>query len=145
LHKQAWRLRIGTVIDPDFIRLGAFLRAVEVAPVEKELIKGMSGNVRDWCCAGMWTQVGFHTSLSGRRSLCTTLIHQRSLVDFAYRRPPGWEARWPTKTGTAQCSFLDRHRPSLGAPPVAAGEAAHENKDTDNFRHGSIHERLNTQ
>jgi len=41
------RLRIGTILDPQFTRLGAFLRAfVEAAPhVETELRHGMSGDV----------------------------------------------------------------------------------------------------
>ena len=49
-HQVRGRLCIGTVIDPEFIRLGAFLSAlVQAAPLlKKELRHGMSGNVRDW-------------------------------------------------------------------------------------------------
>ena len=49
-HQVRGRLCIGTVIDPEFIRLGAFLGAlVHAAPLlKKELRHGMSGNVRDW-------------------------------------------------------------------------------------------------
>ncbi|GAB2800527.1 LysR family transcriptional regulator [Halomonas shantousis] len=41
------KLRIGTIVDPEFIRLGAFLqRLVERAPqIETELLHGMSGTV----------------------------------------------------------------------------------------------------
>ena len=41
------RLRIGTILDPEFIRLGAFLKQlVESAPqIETELRQGMSGDV----------------------------------------------------------------------------------------------------
>ena len=41
------RLRIGTILDPEFIRLGAFLKAlVEAAPqIETELSQHMSGDV----------------------------------------------------------------------------------------------------
>ncbi len=43
------RLRIGTIVDPEFIRLGAFLhRLVERAPqLETELHHGMSGSMLD--------------------------------------------------------------------------------------------------
>ncbi|MFB1017638.1 MAG: LysR family transcriptional regulator, partial [Burkholderiaceae bacterium] len=49
-HQLRGGLCIGTVIDPEFIRLGSFLGAlVQAAPLlAKELRHGMSGNVRDW-------------------------------------------------------------------------------------------------
>jgi DNA-binding transcriptional LysR family regulator len=124
LHKQVHGgLRIGTVIDPDFIRLGAFLRAlVEAAPLlEKELRQGMSGNVRDWVLRGD-VDAGYflgHIAQAGDEAFAQD-IHQRSLVDFAYWvvAPPGWEARMADKDwdglarlpwiGTAQASVHNR-------------------------------------
>lgn len=46
-HQVRGKLRIGTIIDPEFTRLGAFLQAlVESAPgIETELRQGMSGEV----------------------------------------------------------------------------------------------------
>jgi len=46
-HTVRGRLRIGTILDPEFIRLGAFLRQlVESTPqIETELRQGMSGDV----------------------------------------------------------------------------------------------------
>jgi DNA-binding transcriptional LysR family regulator len=47
-HTLRGRLRIGTILDPEFTRLGAFLKQlVESAPqIETELSQGMSGQVR---------------------------------------------------------------------------------------------------
>jgi len=46
-HTVRGRLRIGTILDPEFIRLGAFLKQlVESTPqIETELRQGMSGDV----------------------------------------------------------------------------------------------------
>jgi DNA-binding transcriptional LysR family regulator len=103
LHKQVrGGLRIGTVIDPEFIRLGAFLHAlVDAAPLlEKELRQGMSGNVRDWVLRNE-VDAGYflgHLSQQGVDNLEHGL-HQKSLTNFAYWvvAPPGWEARMADK------------------------------------------------
>ncbi|WP_231943251.1 LysR family transcriptional regulator [Hydrogenophaga crassostreae] len=103
LHKQVrGGLRIGTVIDPEFIRLGAFLHAlVEAAPLlEKELRQGMSGNVRDWVLRNE-VDAGFflgHLNQPGEDTSAQD-IHQKPLADFAYWvvAPPGWEARMADK------------------------------------------------
>lgn len=103
LHKQVrGGLRIGTVIDPEFIRLGAFLHAlVDAAPLlEKELRQGMSGNVRDWVQRNEVDAGYFLGDLSpqGGDDLADG-IHQKTLTDFAYWvvAPPGWEARMGDK------------------------------------------------
>jgi DNA-binding transcriptional LysR family regulator len=124
LHKQVrGGLCIGTVIDPEFIRLGAFLHAlVDAAPLlEKELRQGMSGNVRDWVMRNE-VDAGYflgHLSPQGGDEIVQG-IHQKPLTDFAYWvvAPPGWEARMADKDwdgiarlpwiGTAQASVHSR-------------------------------------
>ncbi len=88
------RLRIGTILDPQFTRLGAFLRAfVEAAPqVETELRHGMSGDVLALVLAGE-LDVGFYLSpsLEATRALQPSLTVRR-LTRFDYRvvAPAGW-------------------------------------------------------
>lgn len=124
LHKQVrGGLRIGTVIDPEFIRLGAFLHAlVDAAPLlEKELRQGMSGNVREWVLRNE-VDAGFflgHLNQQDGDDLAQGL-HKKPLTDFAYWvvAPPGWEARMADKDwdglarlpwiGTAQASVHGR-------------------------------------
>ena len=124
LHKQVrGGLRIGTVIDPEFIRLGAFLHAlVDAAPLlEKELRQGMSGNVRDWVLRNEVDAGYFLGHLSPPEDEDTVdRVHQKALTDFAYWvvAPPGWEARMADKDwdglarlpwiGTAQASVHGR-------------------------------------
>ncbi|MGM0926504.1 MAG: LysR family transcriptional regulator [Pseudomonadota bacterium] len=91
------RLRIGTIVDPEFIRLGAFLhRLVERAPqLETELHHGMSGSVltrlgRDEL------DVGFYLAPPGEGpgEQADTIAH-RELTHFDYRviAPAGWGSR----------------------------------------------------
>jgi DNA-binding transcriptional LysR family regulator len=124
LHKQVrGGLRIGTVIDPEFIRLGAFLHAlVDAAPLlEKELRQGMSGNVREWVLRNEVDAGYFLGHLSQRDGDDQAQgLHQKPLTDFAYWvvAPPGWEARMVDKDwdglarlpwiGTAQASVHGR-------------------------------------
>lgn len=99
LHEQIrGGLYIGTIIDPEFIRLGAFLRAlVQAAPyLEKELRHGISGNVRDWVMRGEVDAGFFLGNLEQEQGdRFAESIYQKPLADFAYRviAPPGWEAR----------------------------------------------------
>lgn len=93
-------LRIGTILDPEFTRLGALLHElVEQAPhVETELRQGMSGSVLAQVLSGE-LDVAFclspagQTPLAGERS--ATPFALRSLIRFDYRvvAPAGWEAR----------------------------------------------------
>lgn len=98
------RLRIGTIVDPEFIRLGAFLhRLVERAPqLETELRQGMSGSVlaqvRD-----ERLDVGFFLAPPGEGpgALAPEVAH-RELTRFHYYviAPAGWGPRivsseWP--------------------------------------------------
>jgi DNA-binding transcriptional LysR family regulator len=114
------RLRIGTIIDPEFTRLGAVLRTlVEAAPhLEKELRQGMSGNVADWIAQGD-IDAGFYLGDIPVQSTASgePLFTHLHLATFAYWviAPQGWESRvlgrdW---AGLAQL-------PWIGAAPASA-------------------------
>ncbi|MDZ7809535.1 MAG: LysR family transcriptional regulator [Arhodomonas sp.] len=79
------RLRIGTIVDPEFIRLGAFLHHfVERAPqVETELHQGMSGTVLERVAQGE-LDVGFFLGPPGRGPW---------IRDYY---PPTMPPEWPT-------------------------------------------------
>lgn len=98
------RLRIGTIVDPEFIRLGAFLhRLVERAPqLETELRQGMSGSVLEQVRDGR-LDVGFFLAPPGvgPGALAPEVAH-RELTRFHYYvvAPAGWGPRiasadWP--------------------------------------------------
>ncbi|MFP3441465.1 LysR substrate-binding domain-containing protein, partial [Pantoea sp. SIMBA_133] len=78
------RLRIGTIVDPEFIRLGAFLhRRVERAPqLETELRQGMSGSVLEQVRDGR-LDVGFFLAAPGvgPAALAPDVVH-RELTRF---------------------------------------------------------------
>ncbi|APE31573.1 LysR family transcriptional regulator [Halomonas aestuarii] len=96
------RLKIGTIVDPEFIRLGAFLhRLVERAPqLETELHHGMSGTVLEWVRRGE-LDVGFFLAPPGEGPGIPEIAH-RELTHFHYHviAPAGWGSRlagadWP--------------------------------------------------
>ena len=87
------RLRIGTILDPEFTRLGAFLRElVEAAPqIETELRQGMSGEVLERVRRGE-LDVGFYLSLPEPEPAEPPEFELRPLSRFTYRvlAPAGW-------------------------------------------------------
>ena len=98
------RLRIGTVLDPEFTRLGAFLKElVESAPqIETELRQGMSGDVLAQVTQGE-LDVGFYLSLPGdtpseslqapvKQANNAPFFEAKILSHFTYRvlAPAGW-------------------------------------------------------
>ncbi|MBS0341595.1 MAG: LysR family transcriptional regulator [Proteobacteria bacterium] len=87
-------LRIGTILDPEFTRLGAFLRElVEGAPqVATELRQGMSGSVLAQVGAGD-LDVGFY--LGDAQAQAGGPFAARTLSRFHYRvvAPAGWGPR----------------------------------------------------
>jgi len=91
-------LAIGTILDPEFTRLGVFLkRLVETYPqLSTELRHGMSGWVAQEIKAGA-LDVGFYLGMPGKE------FHSQTLTSFTYNvvAPQGWKARvtgkdWPT-------------------------------------------------
>ncbi|MEM7280836.1 MAG: LysR family transcriptional regulator [Pseudomonadota bacterium] len=91
--KVRGRLRIGTIIDPDFIRLGALLRAlVESAPdLQTELVHGMSGDVPTGLEKGAVDAGYFLGETDFEHS--ADPYHRQELARFCYWviAPPGWE------------------------------------------------------
>jgi DNA-binding transcriptional LysR family regulator len=106
-------LRIGTIIDPDFIRLGGFLAAlVDRAPqLQAQLFHGISGEVpprlnRDEI------DIGF--VLDTPQPAGPEALHHRKLTEFRYRiiAPAGWGRR-VEGLGWAELAAL----PWIGTPP----------------------------
>lgn len=96
------RLRIGTIVDPEFIRLGAFLhRLVERAPqLETDLRQGMSGSVLQQVRDG-GLDVGFFLAPPGLGpGVLAPEVAHRELTRFHYYviAPAGWGHRIPTNT-----------------------------------------------
>lgn len=99
------RLKIGTIVDPEFIRLGAFLhRLVERAPqLETELSHGMSGSVLERLRRGE-LDVGFYLAPPDEGpGEAAPEIACRELTHFHYHviAPAGWGSRlartdWPS-------------------------------------------------
>lgn len=99
------QLRIGTIVDPEFIRLGAFLRELtSLAPeLDPELRQGMSGTVAHWICKGE-LDVGFCLGSAREAALSATPqdtaralpeLHETILTELTYKvvAPSGWEPR----------------------------------------------------
>jgi DNA-binding transcriptional LysR family regulator len=108
------KLRIGTVLDPEFTRLGDFLKQlVAIAPeVEPELKHGMSGEVLEAIVRGD-LDVGYYIdapSVSSKKSsrIPSKNAHKlwaTTLIPYTYRvvAPPGWSPQiigrsWPELT-----------------------------------------------
>lgn len=94
-------LRIGTILDPEFIRLGAFLRQlVEAAPqIQTELRHGMSGDVLALLGQDA-LDVGFTltpvappgSATANAAASASELLAVQPLLPFSYRvlAPAGW-------------------------------------------------------
>ncbi|MEZ5646027.1 MAG: LysR family transcriptional regulator [Burkholderiaceae bacterium] len=109
-------LRIGTILDPEFTRLGAFLRQLaESAPqVGTELSQGMSGDVLARIGRGE-LDVGFFLDLP--QDPIGAPYHLRALSRFHYRvlAPAGWGPQVRGKDWKALAAL-----PWLGTPPTSA-------------------------
>jgi len=90
-------VRIGTILDPEFTRLGELLhQLVQLAPhAEIELRQEMSGAVlehiqRDALDVGFYLSPTCDTEFNDE-----SLMHAEELTEYAYRvvAPPGWRAR----------------------------------------------------
>jgi DNA-binding transcriptional LysR family regulator len=105
-------LSIGTILDPEFIRLGAFLRRlVETYPqVSTQLQHGMSGWVLQQIKSGE-LDVGFFLGTPGRE------CHFQTLTSFTYNvvAPQGWKSRVAGKDWPALAKL-----PWIWTPPESA-------------------------
>ncbi|NMM28334.1 MAG: LysR family transcriptional regulator [Glaciimonas sp.] len=105
-------LAIGTILDPEFLRLGPFLlRLVETYPqLSTQLQHNMSGSVLQQVRAGT-LDVGFYLGTPGKEFQALTLTH------FSYKvvAPAGWKARVSGKDWPALAAL-----PWIWTPPESA-------------------------
>ena len=110
------QLRIGTILDPEFTRLGAFLKQlVETSPqVDTVLRQGMSGDVLALIDAGE-LDVGFFLDLPDEPMGAPWRL--RPLTRFTYRvlAPAGWGPQVRGKDWKALAAL-----PWLATPPASA-------------------------
>ena len=118
-------LRIGTVIDPDFIRLGQFLSAMaQSAPeLRTQLAHGMSGDVPVRLLRGE-IDVGYflgdledgNWATGSEAARAASHFHHRILTHFKYRivAPAGWEQRTAGRDWKALAEL-----PWIGTPPAS--------------------------
>ncbi len=94
------KLRIGTIVDPEFIRLGRMLAKLrtEHPGIETELVHGVSGDILIWLKRGR-IDAGFYLcgpdDLARLGTEAEEPIHAIKLADFSYRviGPVGWQAK----------------------------------------------------
>lgn len=105
-------LAIGTILDPEFTRLGAFLkRLVETYPqLSTQLQHGMSGWVAQQVKAGV-LDVGYYLGTPPKD------FHHQTLTSFTYYviAPQGWKTRVAGKDWTALAKL-----PWIWTPPESA-------------------------
>jgi DNA-binding transcriptional LysR family regulator len=119
------QLRIGTIVDPDFIRLGQFLAGlVESFPeLQAELIHGMSGEIiprllSDRIDVGYFLDDldGFSFPSEAGQPDKDAQIHLKKLTTFTYKviAPSGWE---PLVMGKDWAALAEL--PWIGTPPAS--------------------------
>lgn len=119
-------LAIGTILDPEFIRLGAFLRRlVETYPqLSTQLQHGMSGWVLNQVKSGV-LDVGYYLGAPGRE------FDHLTLTSFTYNvvAPHGWKNRVAGRDWPALAKL-----PWIWTPP----ESAHHRLLTRTFNHYKV-------
>jgi DNA-binding transcriptional LysR family regulator len=148
------RLRIGTILDPDFLRLGGFLKQlVETYPqIEPALRHGMSGSVAEQVRAGE-LDVGYYIGQPAEEGMPEGLFHAATLTRFQYRvlAPAGWKDRvsrardwlalaalpwiW-TPPASAHQRLLSRRFAEAGVSPVKVAEVDQETSMLDLVKSG---------
>ncbi|MEM5317035.1 LysR family transcriptional regulator [Paraburkholderia sp. JHI869] len=115
-HEVRGRLRIGTILDPAFLRLGGFLRQlVETWPqIETALRHGMSGWVLDQV-RSRELDVGYYI---GQPTPDPDTFHVITLTRFQYRvlAPAGWKDRVKDARDWRALAAL----PWIWTPPASA-------------------------
>lgn len=106
------KVAIGTILDPEFIRLGSFLkRLVEThTQLSTDLRHGMSGWVAQQVKAGA-LDLGYYLGTPGKE------FHSQTLTQFTYCvvAPQGWKARVSGKDWPALAKL-----PWIWTPPESA-------------------------
>jgi DNA-binding transcriptional LysR family regulator len=119
-HEVRGHLRIGTILDPEFLRLGGFLRQlVETWPhIETALRHGMSGWVLDQIRAGE-LDVGYYIGQPADDDTRErAAFHAVTLTHFQYRvlAPAGWKDRVKNARDWRSLAAL----PWIWTPPASA-------------------------
>ncbi|WP_261525062.1 LysR family transcriptional regulator [Burkholderia multivorans] len=153
-HEVRGRLRIGTILDPGFLRLGGFLRAlVETHPqIETALRHGMSGWVLDQVRAQA-LDVGYIGRPGDDDPRDGAPFHTVTLTHFQYRvlAPAGWKERvrrahdwralaalpwiW-TPPASAHNRLLSRRFAQAGVQPLKVAEVDQEQSMLDLVKSG---------
>lgn len=119
LGRVEGKLKIGTIVDPEFIRLGRLLGQLrdEYPDITTELIHGVSGDILNQIKRGR-IDAGFYLSApetfdhhDGEEP-----VHAEKLADFSYRviAPAGWQGR------VENASWSDlAELPWIGTPEVS--------------------------
>jgi DNA-binding transcriptional LysR family regulator len=148
------RLRIGTILDPQFLRLGGFLKQlVETYPqIEPALRHGMSGWVAQQVRARE-LDVGYYIGQPVDDGMPEGLFHVATLTGFQYRvlAPAGWKERvgpspdwralaalpwiW-TPPASAHNRMLSRRFAQAGADPIKVAEVDQETSMLDLVKSG---------
>lgn len=112
-------LRLGTIIDPEFIRLGRLLSQLGASNpmITTELVHGVSGEILERILRRQ-VDAGYYLAAPDQLEALPseTELHAQKLADFAYRiiAPPGWDAR-VAGAGWAELARL----PWIGTPEVS--------------------------
>jgi DNA-binding transcriptional LysR family regulator len=148
------KLRIGTILDPHFLRLGGFLKQlVETYPqIETALRHGMSGWVAQEIRARE-LDVGYYIGQPVDDGMPEGLFHTATLTRFQYRvlAPAGWKDRvsrasdwralaalpwiW-TPAASAHQRLLSRRFAEVGASPIKVAEVDQETSMLDLVKSG---------
>lgn len=154
-HEVRGRLRIGTILDPAFLRLGGFLKQlVETWPyIETALRHGMSGWVLEQIRAGE-LDVGYYIGEPAEEDARDAMtFHSLTLTRFQYRvlAPAGWKDRvkgardWRTLAAlpwiwtppaSAHNRLLSRCFAEAGVKPIKVAEVDQEPSMLDLVKSG---------
>ncbi len=125
-HKQAERisgkLKIGTIIDPEFIRLGKLLSHLrsDYPDIQTELVHSVSGEIIDRLQRKQ-IDAGFYLSSPDKpdkiEDPAKGTLHSLKLADFTYRviAPVGWETKVENATWRELAAL-----PWIGTPEASA-------------------------
>lgn len=112
------RLRIGTILDPEFIRLGVLLKELLSRNQHLEIVlaHGMSGEVLHRVMHGE-LDAGFYLSIPDRASASSDTVLCKILNQFTYKvlAPAGWESQVRDKEWHQLAGL-----PWLATPPASA-------------------------
>lgn len=109
-------LRLGTILDPEFTRLGAFLRQLaETSPhIRTELSQGMSGDVLARLGTGE-LDVGYYLNLPDDPIGAAYQLSPLTRYTYRVLAPAGWGPQVRDKDWTALAAL-----PWLATPPASA-------------------------